>query len=186
MAVFAHVTVSVDGYMAGPDISAQEPMGRDGARLHEWIFADNEVDKSRVQDTFAAVGAVVLGRRTFDVGLNEWGDTPYPAPSFVLTHRAEPDREMKSASFHFVTDGIGNALTRARAAAGDKDVILMGGETIQQALRDGLVDRLNLQIAPVLLGDGLRMFEETGHFELKPLAVTVSPTVTHMQYEIVR
>ena len=91
--------MSVDGFMAGTDISAAEPMGRGGARLHEWIFADNEVDKGVIADTFAAVGAVVLGRRTFDVGLDEWGDTPYPAPSFVVTHRPEPDRAMKSASF---------------------------------------------------------------------------------------
>ena len=172
--------------MAGTDISAAEPMGRGGARLHEWVFADNEVDKGVIADTFAAVGAVVLGRRTFDVGLDEWGDTPYPAPSFVVTHRPEPDRAMKSASFSFVTDGIGNAVVRARAAAGDKDVVVMGGETIQQCLRDGLIDALHLQIAPVVLGGGLRMFDDVGHFELTPIAAMISPQVTHLRYQIVR
>jgi dihydrofolate reductase len=186
MAVFAHVTVSVDGYMAGPDVSVAEPMGRGGARLHEWIFDDNDVDKTVIQDTFAAIGAVVLGRRTFDVGLGDWGDTPFPAPSFVLTHRAEPDRPMKSASFSFVTDGIGNALTRARAAAGEKDVVVMGGETIQQCLREKLIDELHLQLAPVVLGGGLRMFDDVGHFELKQTAVLVSPQVTHLRYEVLR
>ena len=184
MAVFAHVTISVDGFMAGPDVSVAEPMGRGGARLHEWVFDDNDIDKAIVADTFAAVGAVVLGRRTYDVGVGEWGDTPYPAPSFVVTHRSEPDRAMKSGSFHFVTDGIGNAVVRARAAAGDKDVVVMGAETIQQCLRNKLIEALNLQIAPVVLGGGLRMFDDVGHFELKQVAVMVSPRVTHLRYDV--
>ena len=87
--LLALVTISLDGYMAGPDITKDAPMGVNGSRLHEWILDPTPADREFIADSFATVGAVVLGRRTFDVGLDQWNDTPYPAPSFVVTHRAQ-------------------------------------------------------------------------------------------------
>lgn len=186
--VVLHVTMSLDGFMAGPDVSAEHPMGRGGLRLHEWILNTpaSDVDATVAQEISASTGAVVLGRRTFDVGVEVWQDTPFPVPCFVLTHHAQSQRVMKSGTFVFVTSGLRSALQQAEAAADGKDVALMGADIAQQALCAGLLDEINLQLAPVLLGDGRRLFENLGpeHLELERTRILASPLVTHVRFRI--
>ena len=179
--LLAHVTISLDGYMAGPGISNELPMGVNGSRLHEWILDPTPADRQFIADSFATVGAVVLGRRTFDVGLDQWNDTPYPAPSFVVTHRSHEPLHMTSASFTFVPD-LAQAVTQARAAAGGKHVILMGADLTQQALDAGLIDEFRLQLAPIMLGSGTRLFTGTAQHTFEPLGAQQTPRVTHLRF----
>ncbi|MGP4051195.1 dihydrofolate reductase family protein [Streptomyces sp. 2A115] len=186
--VVLNVTMSLDGFMAGPNISTEHPMGQGGLRLHQWILntPTSDVDSTVAQEVSASTGAVVLGRRTFDVGVGVWQDTPYPVPCFVLTHSAEHRRAMKSGTFTFVTSGVKNALQQAEAVADGKDILLMGADIAQQALSAGLLDEINLQIAPVLMGDGRRLFEHLGTegIELERTRILASPHVTHLRFRV--
>ncbi|ETK34917.1 dihydrofolate reductase family protein [Microbispora sp. ATCC PTA-5024] len=186
--VVVHVTMSLDGFMAGPRVSAESPMGEGGLRLHEWVFnaSDGGPDGEVMRELSAVTRAVVLGRRTFDVGVGVWEDTPFPAPSFVVTHERRPPMPMKSATFTFVDDGLASAIRQARAVAGEGTVVVMGADVTQQALRAGLVDEIDLQLAPVLLGDGLRLFDHLGprRVELQRTRVIESPYVTHLRYRV--
>ena len=117
-------TMSLDGFIAGPDVSVDDPMGKGGERLHHWMFNDSPergVDPEMAKEMLGVAGAVILGRRTFDVGLKPWDDTPFPVPCFVLTHERREPLAMKSGAFTFVADGIVSALDQARAVAGGKD-----------------------------------------------------------------
>lgn len=187
-AVVLHKSMSLDGFVAGPDIGPEHPMGKGGMRLHEWMFADrpDPRDEEVVAAMSASAGAVVVGRRTFEVGLPYWQDTPYPAPTFVLTHRARAELVMKSATFAFVTDGVATALKAARDAAGDKDVIVMGAETGRGFLRAGLLDEVQINLVPVVLGAGTRLLEDLGHIELERTQVIASDAVTHLRFRIVK
>jgi len=188
--------MSLDGFVAGPDISMEKAMGVGGDRLHEWMFpsgstgfnAASAEDAEMVADTLESVGAVLLGRRTYDLGLPHWGnDTPFPAPSFVLTHRGEAARQTTSARFEFVTNGVHAAVAAARTAAGDKSVIVMGAETAQHVLRAGLADAIHVQLVSVLLCRGKRLFDELGDTKIelrRTRAVAASPGVTHLEFEI--
>ncbi|MCI4061258.1 dihydrofolate reductase family protein [Micromonospora sp. R77] len=186
--VLLDVTMSLDGFMAGPNVSVEHPMGEGGLRLHEWLFntSTSEVDAG-IEREMSATGAVVLGRRTFDVGINVWNDTPFPVPCFVLTHDPLAERVEKSGTFTFVTD-VRDAHARAVAAAGDQDVRLMGAEVGQQFLAAGLVDEVRIQLAPVLLGAGRRLFENLGteHIELERFRTVESPYVTHLWFRVRR
>jgi dihydrofolate reductase len=141
-----------------------------------------------VQELFAtAKGAVVLGKRTFDLGLEPWGGTPFPAPCFVLTHEARDDLETATGTFSFVTDGIEHAVRRAQTAADASDVLVMGGPRIaQQAIGAGLVDEISLHVVPVLLGAGSRLFEHLGPkaIELERIDLIASPQVTHLRFRV--
>ncbi|MEU8264661.1 dihydrofolate reductase family protein [Micromonospora sp. NPDC048999] len=187
--VLLDVTMSLDGFMAGPDISAEHPMGRGGLALHEWIFqaSADDVDGKLLRERTASTGAVVMGRRTFDLGIGLWQDTPWPAPCFVLTHAPLAPLVEKSGTFAFVTDPE-TAHREAVSAAEEKDVRLMGADISQQLLARGLVDELHIQIAPVLLGTGRRLFEHLGvdPVGLEPIAVIESPRVTHLHYRLPR
>ncbi|GGK42751.1 DNA-binding protein [Pilimelia terevasa] len=179
-----NLTMSVDGYVAGPEQSLQHPLGVGGERLHGWMFATRagramlggEGGTAGVDDAFVVrgdvgVGATVMGRNMFGPVRGPWPDEewtgwwgprpPYGHPVFVLTRHARPSVTMEGGTvFHFVTDGPESALARARAAAGGADVRLGGGAaTIRQYLALGLVDHLHVVVAPVLLGDGERIFE---------------------------
>lgn len=178
-------SMSLDGFVAGPDVSVDEPMGKGGERLHEWIFqSDSAVDKDMAAELAPRLGAVLVGRRTFDVGLGPWGDTPFPVPTFVLTHEKRPPLAMKSGTFTFVTDGIESALDQARAAAGGKDIVVMGAETARQYLAAGLVDEIVLQLVPILLGGGPRLFDDHGGIDLETTRAVVSPSVTHLRFSV--
>lgn len=187
--VVLHFSMSLDGYVAGPDVGVDLPMGAGGERLHDWLFQAprTEVDLQVAQEISASVGAVVIGRRTFDVGIGPWGDTPYPAPCFVLTHQAREPLAQKGGTFTFVDKGIEDALRMAADAARDRDVVLMGADIAQQALSAGVVDEINLQLAPLLLGDGRRLFERVAApgpgFEL--VRALQSPQVMHLRYRVV-
>ena len=178
-------TLSLDGYGAGPDQDLEHPLGIGGTELHQWLFPTRTLQRTLfgkddgttgVDDDFAArgfenVGAWILGRNMFSPDRGPWPDMswkgwwgdspPYHVPVFILTHHARPPIEMDGGTtFHFVTGGIGEALERAREAAGKRDVRVGGGaNTIQQFLRERLIDELHIAIAPLLLGRGERLFE---------------------------
>ena len=187
--VLLDVTMSLDGFMAGPSVSAELPMGEGGERLHEWLFKAPrcEVDAEVEREMHETTGAVVLGRRTFDVGVGVWEDTPFPVPCFVLTHEPLDERVEKSGTFTFVTD-VESAFLRATSAAGQKEVRLMGAEVSQQFLEAGLVDEIRIQLAPVLMGDGRRLFDHLGteRIKLERTAVLESPHVTHLRFRVVK
>ncbi|GIF74955.1 dihydrofolate reductase family protein [Asanoa siamensis] len=179
--VVLDVSASLDGFTAGPDVRAEVPMGAGGEALHEWMATD--VDVRREVD--AAVGAVVVGRHTFDLGLPLWGGTPWPGvPTFVVTHRPRPDFVGDNGgAFGFGT--LTDAVSRAKEAAGDKDVYVMGADVARQVLRAGLLDEICLHLVPILLGGGTRLFD--GEIaDVSPVAGTVVGTATHLRYAVGR
>jgi dihydrofolate reductase len=180
--------MSLDGFVAGPNVSKAYPLGEGGQYLHEWLFkgSSEEPDGAMAREMLELGGATVLGKRTYDVGLPHWNDTPYPTPSFVLTRTRREPEPMKSASFVFVNDGIESAVKLAREAAGDKDVILMGADVSRQALKAGLVDEIYIQLSPLLLGGGTRLFEDIdpARIRLDNTRTVASPFVTHLRYRV--
>lgn len=191
--VTCDIAMSVDGYVAGPNQSLENPIG-EGAedRLHRWMFEQPEAN-ARELEAITAAGAFIMGRNMFGPDRGDWdldwtgwwGDEPpYHAPVYVLAHRPRESVEMRGGTtFHFVTDGIESALARAREAAGDADVAVAGGaSTVNQYLAAGLIDELRLHVAPVVLGAGERLFTGVGSFDLEPAAVTSTDMVTHLTY----
>jgi dihydrofolate reductase len=143
--VLVNMSMSLDGFVAGLNVGVEFPLGEGGERLHDWLFnrgssrrgdashiSANGVDAEVTQEVLATTGAVILGKRTFDVGVELWGDTPYPVPCFVLTHKPRAELVKPSGTFTFVTDGIESALRQAKKAAGEKKVNLMGADVAQQ------------------------------------------------------
>jgi dihydrofolate reductase len=180
----ADISMSVDGFVTGPDLDAFPGLGRDGERLHAWL-AHHE-GRRLIEATFAASGAVVTGRRVYDDTRGwESEDGFFGMPVFVVTHRPHRDVHRGGTTFTFVTGGVGAALQAAAAAAGEKRVHIMGGASVvQQALRTGLVDRLRLHIAPVLLGSGTALFDGAAGPGLEPLDTLVTPEATHVTYRV--
>lgn len=202
--VTVDMLMSLDGYIAGPNGGAGNPLGDGGERLHRWAYelaswrerqgiagGRTNRDAEVVEESFANVGATVMGRRMFDEGEVPWGDEPpFRMPVFVLTHDAR-EKLVKGGgtTFTFVTDGIESALRQATAAAGDKDVRIAGGaNTVQQFIRAGLLDELQIHLAPVFLGDGVRLFDHLGteQIELERTRVIESPGVTHLKFRVVK
>ena len=194
-----HVSISLDGFLAGPNQSRDNPLGVGGRRLHEWHFAadepGHEADVAVRDDLLIRRGAYVMGRNMFGPIRGEWdedwrgwwGDEPpYHAPVFVLTHYTHDPIEMDGGTtFYFVTDGFDAALERAKAAAGDREIAVAGGaSTIRQAFAAGAIDQLTLDIAPVLLGAGERLFEGVADPGLEPIEVIHSPYATHIRYRV--
>jgi dihydrofolate reductase len=205
-----HITMSLDGYVAGPDQSLDEPLGKGGEALHEWIVAtrswrerhgldggvETGLDDEQASAWSENLGAVIMGRNMFgpvrgpwpdDDWRGWWGDDPpYHTPVFVLTHHERAPLEMEGGTtFHFVTDGIESALEQAVAAAQGKDITIGGGaSTAQQYLRAGLVDELHVHVAPVLLGGGERLFDnlDGGPTGLELVDLVASPAVAHFHY----
>lgn len=182
-------STSLDGFITGPEVSIVEPMGRGGERLHHWLFKQpgSPIDALLAREVAERIGAAVIGRRTFEIGIGPWGDTPFPVPTFVVTHRGRPDLPMKSAAFGFVTEGIETALERALAAADGRDVVILGGDVARQYLARGRVDELFIQLVPVLMGQGTRLFEpfDGAPLELTADRVIATPAVTHLHYTVV-
>jgi len=204
-----NISMSLDGYVAGPNQSEENPLGIGGEQLHEWVVPlrafrethgkeGGEVNASTpiVEGHFENVGATVMGRNMFGGGPGPWGDEqwtgwwgddpPFHHPVFVLTHHAREPVEMQGGTtFHFVTDGIESALRQAKEAAGDKDVSLGGGASAaQQYLAAGLVDEMLISVVPVILGDGARLFDNLGdsEIELEQVSAVEAPGVTHIRY----
>lgn len=208
--VTCNISISLDGFVAGPNQSPENPLGEGGEGLHEWAFAtegwrkahgqeggEPGADSELVKELNKTVGAYVMGRKMFGGGDGPWDeswtgwwgdDPPYHVPVFVLTHHAREPLPMEGGTtFTFVTDGIESALEQARAAAGDGDVAVPGGaQAIQQYLAAGLLDELQLHIVPVLLGGGERLLENVGDPKLEPVEVIASPAVTHVKYRVAR
>lgn len=196
--VLAGITTSVDGYFVGPDDGPGRGLGVGGERLHFWVFGgpwsyDSEPtgeaigeDKAWLDEAFASLGAVVGGRGTYEAAEHWGGTNPWGIPFFIVTHRPE-EQPQSSAGFEFV-DGVEAAIEKAKAAAGDKHVHVMGGgDIIRQALAAGLVDELSIIIAPVILGDGKRLFDGFGQsMELEHLGVRQSPLATFVDYRVIK
>jgi dihydrofolate reductase len=211
--VFFDMSMSLDGFVAGPDPSLEAPLGRGGDRLHEWAFATRGfrerhgmeggaegVDSAIIEETTRRTGATVMGRRMFSGGSGPWeddpnaqawwgDDPPFHHPVFVLTHHPrEPLVKDGGTTFIFVTDGVEAAVEQARAAAGRTDVAVGGGGSVaRQVLRAGLLDDFLLHVAPVLLGDGVRLFGPEAPAEVECMSALRSPTgVVHLGYRVVR
>lgn len=195
------ISVSLDGFVAGPDDGPELGLGVGGERLHEWVvelkswrephgLEGGETNaSSEVMEGMSGAGAVVVGKRMFD-NAHGWGDEPpFHKPVFVLTHTAREPLTKSDTTFTFVTDGIESAVEQAKAAAGDKDVSIGGGaSTAQQALKAGLLDEVQLTFAPVLLGGGVRLFDGLGpdDVELEVIRVVEGPKATHVKYRVVK
>ncbi len=195
--VNAGITTSLDGYIVGPNDGPGRGLGDGGERLHYWVFGgpwsyDEEprgdptgADKEVLDDAFARVGAVVGGRTTYEAAEAWGGHDPFGVPFFILTHR--PEAAPADDGFTFV-NGLDEAITRARDAAGSKDVFIMGGaDVIRQALRAGVVEELSISIAPVVLGGGKHLFDGFDEpVSLEHLRLLQSPFATHITYRVVR
>jgi dihydrofolate reductase len=210
MSVWFEITQSLDGFAAGPEPSMEDPLGKRGEELHEWAFAlaawqeahgrdggEEGPESVQVREGRARAGAVVMGRSMFSGGSGPWEDDgnangwwgdepPFGVPVFVLTHHEREPLELGSTRFEFVTGGIEDAIERATAAAGGKDVQIAGGASAgQQALAAGLVDELLIHIAPVLLGAGTRLFDgEVAGLEI--VETVEGARATHLRYRVVR
>jgi dihydrofolate reductase len=189
--VILELSMSLDGYVTGPDVGPEWPMGRGGESLHDWMFEGRSAEQSRAFATekYSSFGAVIVGRRMADLGIGPWGEEPvFHAPVFVVTHRpAETIVKRGGTSYMFVTYGIDDALSRAREAAGSQDVQVNGGADIaRQYLAAGAVDELHLHLVPMVLGAGTRLFADDTqlNIQLRPLEVTSAPLATHLAYAV--
>ena len=208
------ISMSLDGFVAGPNATLEEPLGEGGELLHEWVVrlaswrelhgksgGERNTDDELMHESYEKKGAVLMGRRMFSGGEGPWeddpkadgwwgDDPPFHVPVFVLTHHErETVPKEGGTSYTFVTDGIESALDQARAAAGDKDILVAGGADVaQQYLKAGFLDEIQLHVSPLLLGDGVRLFEGLGpdDAELELADVTESPVVTHIRYTVRR
>ena len=207
------ISMSLDGYVAGPDAGTEHPLGIGGEDLHEWVVGlkswreshgkeggEENRDSELLNESVARSGATIMGRRMFSGGEGPWEDDsnrdgwwgdepPFRHPVFVLTHHERDSQPMEGGTtFHFVTEGIESALEQARDAAGDKDVAVAGGaEAAQQYLKAGLIDEMLIHVAPVLLGGGVPLFDgDLGNTELEITRVIESPNVTHIGYRVVK
>jgi dihydrofolate reductase len=211
MTVTFDISVSLDGYIAGPDQGAEHPLGRGGEQLHEWVvrlaswreshgLEGGETDTPSdaiMREAATGAGAVIMGRNMFSPTRGPWegdwrgwwGDEPpFHVPVYVLTHHAREPLEMAGGTtFHFVTDGPEAALEAARSAAGEQRVSIGGGaQTVQQYLRLGAVDEFQLHVVPVFLGGGERLFVDMPELAIERVRVVDTPQVTHMKYRVVR
>jgi dihydrofolate reductase len=206
------ITMSLDGFIAGPNQTLEQPLGEGGDRIHEWMYGlasfrephgleggETNLDSEVLEQSVRNTGAVLMGRRMFSGGSGPWEDDanadgwwgdhpPFHVPVFVLTHHhRETVRKQGGTSFAFVTDGIEAALEQARAAAGDKDVAVAGGASVvQQCVNAGLLDEFQVHVAPLFLGDGVRLFDRLDPKQLEGVRVIESPTVTHLSYRVVK
>jgi dihydrofolate reductase len=210
--VRAHISVSLDGYAAGPNESQENPLGEGGEQLHGWLVdlkawrqshgregGEENASTSVAEESMANVGAEIMGRGKFgppeggpwgdDAWRGWWGeDPPFHKPVFVLTHHERQPLTLSDTTFHFVTDGIESALAQAKEAAGEEDVLLGGGaDSINQYLAAGLVDEIELHVAPILLGGGKRLLAGVGpDLKLEELRAVEAPGVAHLKYRVVR
>ena len=190
--VIMEMSVSLDGYVTGPHVRPEEPMGDGGERLHEWMFAGKSATEVETYQTakYSEIGALIMGRRMADLGIGPWGEEPaFHAPCFVVTHRpAETIVKKGGTSYNFVTDGIEASLDRARQAAGSQDVQINGGADIaQQFLKAGLLDKIRLHLVPIILGTGTRLFDGVRtDVQFVPREAQNAPVVTHLIYDVER
>jgi dihydrofolate reductase len=201
--VTSGLTMSLDGFIAGPNDGPEHPLGENGMRLFDWYgsgdteyvvpsggmtFRVSPQSAEMLLGVFSSIGAIVTGRRTFDI-TNGWGGRhPLDAPIVVLTHTVPEGWDYEGSPFTFVTDGVESAVEKARELAGEKDVAVGAASLVQQCLRAGLLDEVHVDIVPVLLGGGVRMFDNLGpeHIELERTEIIEAPDVTHMTFRVVK
>jgi len=209
-----NITMTLDGYVAGPNQSVDDGLGEGGERIHGWMYklkffremhgdgggGETGTNDDVLREAFENVGATIMGRNMFGGGTGPWSDEPwngwwgddppYHTPVFVLTHHAREPRVMQGGTtFIFVTDGIESALAQAKEAARGKDVSLGGGASAaQQYLAAGLIDEMEIHVVPLLFGDGARLFENVrdSGVKLEPIRTVEGPGVTHLKYRIVK
>jgi dihydrofolate reductase len=201
--VTSGLTMSLDGFIAGPNDGPEHPLGEGGMRLFDW-YSSGDTDyvvpsggmtfkvssqaADLLREVFSEIGAIVTGRRTFDI-TNGWGGRhPLDVPIVVLTHSVPDGWDYEGSPFTFVTDGVESAVEQARALAGEKDVAVGAASLVQQCLKAGLLDEVHVDIVPVLLGGGVRMFDNLGpdHIELERTEIIEAPDVTHMTFRVVK
>jgi dihydrofolate reductase len=208
------ISMSLDGFVAGPNPTLEQPLGEGGEQLHEWLTrlaswrqshglagGETGTDDEVAKESIGRSGAFVMGRRMFSGGAGPWeddpnadgwwgDDPPFHAPVFVLTHHArDPVAKQDGTTYTFVTDGIESALEQARSASGDRDIQVAGGASVvQQCLNAGLVDEFQVHVVPVFLGDGVRLFDDLGAQpnRLELTRVVDSPAATHLRYRVLR
>jgi dihydrofolate reductase len=209
----AEISMSLDGFVAGPNQSLDDPLGEGGEGLHEWavelaawreshglVGGETNASSEVIDESLRATGATVMGRRMFSGGQGPWeddpnadawwgDDPPFHHPVFVLTHHAREPMTKGETTFTFVTEGVEAALEGARAAAGEKDVHVAGGaNAIQQCLRAGLVDEVQIHLVPILLGGGARLLDDLGDtgLALEQTRVVDAPGVAHLRYRVIK
>ncbi|HZB23199.1 MAG TPA: dihydrofolate reductase family protein [Gaiellaceae bacterium] len=207
--VFAEISTSLDGFVAGPNPSLEEPLGVGGEGLHDWTLpleawrrphglagGETGPESDMVDESVAAAGAVVMGRKMFSGGSGPWETDPKPTgwwgdeppfrkPVFVVTHHAREPLQLGETTFTFVTDGVVAAVEEARTAAGEKDVLVAGGgSVVSQAVAEGLADELHLHVAPILLGGGAPLFEGVPPRSAEIVEVLAGPRATHVRYRL--
>jgi dihydrofolate reductase len=200
--VIFNMTVSLDGFVAGLNDGPENGLGDGGEGLFNWYFSgDTEVKISEgtpvlkvssqsaeiLQESFKTYGAGVWGRKTFDIA-RAWGGHPPGTPAFIVTHNVPQEWVREGSPFTFVTDGVESAIRQAKAAAGDKDVVVCTASILQQCLNAGLMDEIHIDLAPMLLGNGVRLFD---HLSIKPTDVEIirvlhAPGVVHLSFRVVR
>jgi dihydrofolate reductase len=197
------LSMSLDGFIAGPNDGPELPLGEGGERLFAWysggdteyrlpgtemVFMVSPQSAELLREAHSKMGAFVTGRRTFDI-TNGWGGSPpLGVPTFVVTHTAPQDWVYEGSPFTFVTDGVESAVEQAKVVAGDKDVAVGAASIAQQCIRAGLLDEVHVDLVPVLLGGGVRLFEHLGTtpIELEPTRVKEAPDVTHLTFRVVK
>jgi dihydrofolate reductase len=197
-----NMTISLDGFVAGPNDSPDNGLGDGGERLFDWYFSgDTEIPISDgnmvlkvsqqsaeiLQAAMSTYGAGVWGRRTFDIA-RAWGGHPPGSPCFIVTHNVPPEWVYEGSPFAFVTDGVESAIRQAKQAAGDKDVVVCTASILQQCLSAGLMDEIHIDVAPILLGSGVRLFDHLGNvpIELQSIRAIQAPGVTHLGYRVIK
>jgi len=191
--VIIAMSMSLDGFVTAANPRMEEPVGDGGQVLTDWATGDeNDLNRTFLAESIGKLGAVICGRTTYDTSVPWWGaDGPSGAarrPVFVVTHQA-PRQSPEEGVYAFVTDGIESALERAKAAAGDKDVTVMGGANLaQQYVKAGLVDDIQIHLVPVLFGTGTRLFDHLGSEQrtLVPIQVLDAPGVTHLRFRLAK
>ena len=197
-----NMTVSLDGFVAGPNDGPENGLGDGGDGLFNWYFSgDTEVLMSEgvpplkvskqsaelMKEAFSKIGAGVWGRRTFDIA-HAWGGNPPGSPAFIVTHNIPQEWVKEGSPFIFVTDGVESAIRQAKKAAGDKDVVICTPSILQQALKAGLVDEIHVDVAPILIGGGVSLFDRLniGPINLECIGNVKTPHVTHLGFRVVK
>lgn len=191
--VHLDISMSLDGFVTGSNEGVEKPLGDDDGRLHDWMFdSRTDADAQVLAETYERTGAVLMGRRMFEVGVTPWRDPPpfHNLPVFILTHEPRAKMPMRGGTVYtFVTAGIEAGLQQARAAAGRKDVGIWGGANVaRQYLNAGLLDEMQIHLIPVLLGGGVRLFDDLtpNQIELKRTRTIETPAATHLRFSVAK
>jgi dihydrofolate reductase len=201
--VIVELSMSLDGFIAGPNDGIDKPLGDGGERLFKWyysgdtdfplpgtdmVFKISRASAEFLRESWSTVGAVVTGRRTFDIAGAWGGKPPFGVPHFVVTHIIAQEWGKEGSPFTFVTDGIESAVEKAKKAADDKNVDVTGANIAQQCIKAGLLDEIQIDLVPVLLGGGVRLFDHLGPepIELERTRVVEAPGVTHLRFRVVK